>query len=93
MTYSTSAPPALLYGSLPGAPRFWTHSSADAGTAADADGFITNGVALGMQVNDIVFHRNTGDNVVTTHRVAARNSNGSVDLADGTAFASGTDSD
>ena len=95
MAYSTSTPPRLVSQAIIGA-RTWYHESADATAAADADGFITNGVALGMQVGDIVIHRDitSTTTAITTHKVHAINADGlAVNLSDGTVTGSATSSD
>lgn len=98
MPYSTSNPPMLITPSFTnntGESALWNYASTDASTAVDADGYITNGVALGMKVGDLV---NVSDTdaapvIVTTHRVVAVNANGSVDLSNGDTTVTGTDSD
>jgi len=95
MAYSTSQPPVLVSQGIVGA-RTWYHESADATAAADADGFITNGVALGMKVGDIVLHRDTTSTTtaITSHKVHAISSDGlAVNLSDGTVIGSATSSD
>ena len=96
MAYSTSTPPQLLLGSFTngsGQVSIWNHYSADTAATARVTGFITNAEDLGMKVGDIVLHRDTGTNIVSTLRMAVINANGSGDLADATTFASGTNSD
>lgn len=94
MAYSTSQPPVLVSQPIAG-PRTWYHESADATAATDTDGFITNGVALGMKVGDIVLHRDTTSTTtaITSHKVHAVNANGSVNLGDGTVIGSATSTD
>lgn len=96
MAYSTSAPPILLTQSIAGV-RIWFHTSADATTAVDASGFITNGGALGMKVNDIVYHKDstTDATALTMHKVVTVSSTypGAVDLSDGTVVGSATNTD
>lgn len=97
MAYSTSDRLDLISaGPLGGAGgRVWYHESADAASAADASGFITNGGDRGLRVGDYVDHRDTGTNITTRHRVVTVSSTapGAVDLADGTTISSGTNSD
>lgn len=96
MAYSTSAPPILVSEApLGAAGQVWQHASADATAAADASGFITNGGDLGMRVNDLVYHRDTGTGAVTCHRVVTVSSTapGAVDLSDGTVVGSATNTD
>lgn len=96
MAYSTSAPPILLTQPIAGV-RLWFHTSADATAAVDASGFITNGGALGMKVNDFVLHKDstTDATAATMHKVVTVSSTypGAVDLGDGTVVASATNSD
>jgi uncharacterized protein YwbE len=96
MSYSTSAPPILMTQPVAGI-RTWYHTSADATTAVDASGFITNGGALGMKVNDIVYHDDstTDATAITVHKVVTVSSTypGAVDLSDGTVVGSATNSD
>ena len=93
MAYATSNPPFLVSQGLGGKGRQWRYESADAGSAVDLDGYISNGKALGMQVNDLVQVVDTDTGATTSHVVVAVNANGSVDLADGTAIGSATDTD
>lgn len=76
-------------------PRIWTHQSADAGAAVDTTGFITDGGDRGMRVGDILLHRNTSTNIVSSHRVmtVSATAPGAVDLSDSTTVVSGTNSD
>lgn len=93
MAYAISNPPALISQGLGGKHREWTYASADAGTVVDGDGYITNGVSLGMKTNDSVKVVDTDTGATTFHVVVAENANGSVDLADGTSIGSVTDTD
>ena len=96
MAYATSDPLVLMTpASLGTGKRIWWHRSADASSAADADGFITDGIARGLKVGDIVLHEDTGTNIITSHRVFASTTapTTAVSLGDGTTFCSGTNSD
>lgn len=98
MTYSTSNPPLLKspsFTNVTGESSTWTYYSTDNAAAVDADGYITNGKALGMKVGDIVEVTDSDASpvIVTVHRVVAVNSNGSVDLSNGDTLVTGTDSD
>lgn len=94
MAYSTSTPPVCVAGSIGNqAITTWHHTSADAGAAVDTDGFVTNGVDLGLKVGDLFVHRDSGTDVITSHTVKTLNANGSIDLTDTTTTASGTDTD
>ena len=96
MAYSTSAPPVLVTQAIAGL-RIWYHESADATAAFDASGFITNGGALGMKVNDLVIHKDstTDATAATMHKVVTVSSTypGAVDCGDGTVVANATNSD
>jgi hypothetical protein len=96
MAYSATTPPILLTQPIAGV-RLWFHTSADATAAVDASGFITNGGALGMKVNDFVLHKDstTDATAATMHKVVTVSSTypGAVDLGDGTVVASATNSD
>lgn len=93
MAYSTSNPPKLVATGIAGYGNLWHYSSADVAADVDADGYITNGVSLGMKLNDSVIVVDTTTPLTTFHRVAALNSNGSVDLSNGTTVGATTDSD
>lgn len=98
MAYSTSNPPRLVlpsFTNVSGEMGIWQYDSTDAAATVDADGYITNGKALGMKVGDLVQVTDTDASpvIVTTHRVVAVNSNGSVDLSNGDTTVTGTDSD
>lgn len=96
MAYSTSAPPELITQSIAGL-RIWFHASADATAAADTSGFITNGGALGMKVNDIVYHKDSTTDLtaLTMHKVVTVSTTypGAVDLSDGIVVGSATNTD
>ena len=96
MAYSASNPPVLLTQAIAGV-RLWYHTSADATGAADAAGFITNGGALGMKVNDLVVHKDstTDATAASMHKVVTVSATypGAVDLGDGTVVASATNTD
>lgn len=96
MAYSTSTPPSCILQAIAG-PSIWYHTSADATAAADTSGFITNGGALGMKVNDIVYHKDstTTATAMTMHKVVAVSSTypGAVDLSDGVVVGSATNTD
>lgn len=83
MAYSTSSPPQLTQPRMGGTgPNQWTYSSTHTSTAAAAAGFFTNGQALGMKVDDLLFGVEAG----TAHyvaRVSAVSSTGAT-IASGT---------
>ena len=96
MAYETTNPPILMTSGLNSAvPNTWVYKSTEAAAGVDLDGYITNGVALGMRVYDIVYVYDTDASpvIVTIHRVASVNADGSVDLTNGGILITGTDSD
>ena len=95
MAYSTDNPPALVHQMVgKNGGSTWAYDSTDAATVVRVDGYITNGVELGMKVGDVVQQRDTaGATVAHNYVVVAENANGSVDLSNGTATPSLTDTD
>lgn len=94
MAYATTNPPSLMVQGVGNQiPAIWVYSSADASTVVDAAGYITNGDALGMKVNDIVFVSDSDTGLTTSHVVNSVTAGGAVDLADGVAITSVTDTD
>jgi len=96
MAYATTDTLNLLTpASLGAGPRLWYHESADNTAAADADGFITDALARGINAGDLLWHKDTATNIVTSHYVLASTSapTTAVDLSDGTVIGSGTNSD
>lgn len=92
MAYSTSSPPALLTQRIGGGAATWAYSSSDAAGTVDAAGYITNGLALGMKVGDMVQVSDTVNSLITNHRVAAVTSTGA-DLGTGTTIGSSANAD
>lgn len=91
MAYSTSNPPALIAQGIGGANKVWAYSSTDAGTAADAAGYFTNGVALGMKTGDgIIVVDNDASPVEGAMAFVNAVSSTGTDITNGTAA---TDSD
>lgn len=97
MAYSATLPPVLISQGLAGVGKIWFHTSADATAAVDTSGFITDGGRLGMEVNDLVIHKDstTDATAATMHKVVTVSATypGAVDLGDGTVIASATNSD
>ncbi len=95
MAYSTDNPPACVYQMVgKNGGNTWIYDSADAATAVRVDGYITNGVELGMKLGDVVHQRDaTGFTVAHDYVVVALQTDGSVDLSDGTATPVLTDTD
>lgn len=70
--YSTSNPPQVLVGAFNtgiAGPNLWTYSSADAAATVAGASYFSNGVALGMKLNDLVIVVDTATPLITTHRV------------------------
>lgn len=94
MAYDSTKLNLVTHSPLTGAGQRWTHESADTGATVQVTGFITDGGSRGMKVNDVVWHRNTGTNIVSAHLVATVSTTypGAVDLTDATTAVSGTNS-
>lgn len=92
MAYISANLSLTTEGPLTGGGQIWNHNSADTGAVAQVTGFITDGGARGLKVGDVVFHRNTATNVISSHLVLAVSATypGSVDLSDATTIVSGT---
>jgi hypothetical protein len=85
MAYSTTTPPQLLVSTITGSFKIWVYFSADAIADVNTTGYISNGVDLGMQVNDVVWVYDT--NTPTLHICSVRSVNTTtkaVNLSDGT---------
>jgi hypothetical protein len=96
MAYDTANPPILVsYAPITGSGKRWRYVSADAKATVDAAGYITNGGALGMKVDDIVEVDDTTNNITSSHRVISVSATypGVVDLGDGTDIAVATNTD
>lgn len=96
MAYATTNPPQLFVGALASTGiNLWTYTSADASATVDGSGYITNGGNLGMRVGDLVFVRDTGNLITTSHYVdtVSATAPGAVDLSNGTVIGSSTNSD
>jgi len=91
MAYSTSAPPRLVEQVIAG-PRVWVYSSADTAATVDTSGYFTNGYGLGMRDGDILRVYVTGTKVWTSHTVL-NTSGTTIDIADGVAITSATNTD
>lgn len=55
MTYSTSAPPALLVARVGSGPAIWSYSSTDDDATVNGADYFSNGDALGMVAGDMVW--------------------------------------
>lgn len=96
MAYVATNPPVLTSaGPLTGRGKEWFYSSADTAATVDTTGYFTNGGDLGMKVGDLVTVEVTGTGVHTKHRVVTVSSTapGAVDLGDGVAVTSATNTD
>ena len=95
MAYSTSNPPMLIARGI-GVDNgnLWVYKSEDAAADINTAGYFTDGYALGMRKNDIVFAIDTNASPIdlTIHGVVSADATNGVDLGDGTEV-SGSDSD
>lgn len=77
MTYATTNPPQLVGPSMGDGVALWLYASADVHTDVDADDYFTNGLDLGMKVNDVVIVVKTTATIgATIHVVTASDSGG-----------------
>ena len=96
MAYSTSNPPALVHQMVgKNGGSTWVYDSADAATLVRVSGYFTDGYELGLKVGDVIHQRDTtgatvAHDYVVLSVVAAT---GVVDVSDGTATPSLTDTD
>lgn len=86
--YNPSNPPGLIAQMVgKNGASMWEYDSADSPADVRKNGYITNGVALGMKVGDVVTQIDTvGATVHHMYTVKSLNSDGSVNLSDGTAI-------
>lgn len=82
MAYATSNPPYLISQSIAGK-RIWGYDSTDAAATVDASGYITNGYALGMRQNDIIFVTDTDASPVAVTSHVVNVSGTTIDLSNG----------
>lgn len=84
----------ILVPAFAGSGNVWMYESADAASAVDASGYISDGGKYGMQVGDIVIVRDTATGIISTHRVVTVSATTyAVDLGDGTTIGSSTNTD
>lgn len=77
MAYSTSLPPQLVGGRMGGGLGLWLYASEDVHTDVDAANYFSNGLALGMKVNDTVIVTKTTATIgATLHTVTEVSSDG-----------------
>lgn len=91
MSYSTSNPPVCIQPSFNGnTPSIWSYRSTDPAADVDDNGYISNAKDLGMRAGDIMLVEDTDASpvVLTSHRVASINADGSANLSDGVVLAS-----
>ena len=96
MAYVTTNPPNLVLSGFNAlSTSIWSYESTDTAGDVDAAGYITDGDALGLKVNDLVLVVDTDASppVMTSHRVASVTAGGSADLSDLGATLGSTDSD
>lgn len=94
MVYATSNPPVLVSQPIAGV-RYWYYASTDDAATVDADGYFTNGWALGMRAGDWILVRDTDSthNQITSHVVKSASKTGGVDLSDGVSVGGAADGD
>lgn len=94
MSYSNTGL-RLLVPSFAGSGNIWLYRSTDAAATVDTSGYISDGGKFGMLVGDLVLVQDTDNTYLTTsHQVVSVNATtGAVDLADGVAISSVTNSD
>lgn len=95
MAYEASNPPRLLSQDIGGTAgsRIWIYIDGDAAGTIDAAGYIADGDALGMKLNDNVIVVDTATPLTTWHRVESVTAGGAVNLALGTTIGSATSGD
>jgi lipid-binding SYLF domain-containing protein len=82
MSYSTSNPPKLFAQVGGAGPRQWYYASTDVHTDVDATDYFSNGDALGMKVDDLVFVVKTTATVgATLHSVSAVTAGGAATIS------------
>ena len=82
MAYATTNPPVLSVAPLGGHSGIWLYKHTDVHTDVDATDYFSNGDALGMQVNDLVFVIKTTATVgATVHVVTAVTAGGAATIS------------
>ena len=60
MAYSTSNPPQILAPALGSkGPQIWSYEDTDVDSAINAGDYFSNGLELGMQIGDMLYHYDT----------------------------------
>jgi lipid-binding SYLF domain-containing protein len=81
MSYATTNPPRLMGQVGGGGARMWYYASTDVHTDVDAANYFSNGDALGMEVDDLVFVVKTSTTVgATLHSVSAVTAGGAATI-------------
>ena len=91
MAYTSSNPPALVFGTVGNTRKVWLYSSADAAATIDTAGYFTDGYDLGMRDGDLLLAYDTGQKIWSSHTVLVAGT--IVNLANGTTIGSATDGD
>lgn len=82
MAYATTNPPVKLAGNGPAGPQLWAYVSTDVHTDVDAADYFSNGAALGLRVNDIMFVTKSSATIgVTVHTVTTVTAGGAATIA------------
>ncbi len=91
MAYATSNPPSVFKQLGAAGRNLWFYGSPDAASVVDASGYFSNGTDLGMKDKDLIWVMDTDTGLTTMHIVLV--AAGVVDLTDGTAVTTATNSD
>ena len=82
MAYATTNPPVCLVPRMGGHQAIWSYKSADVHTDVDAADYFSDGDALGLKVNDIMFVTKTSATIgVTMHTVTTVTAGGAATIA------------
>lgn len=81
MSYATTNPPVCLIPSTGDHSAVWLYKSADAHGDVDVTDYFSNGEALGMKVNDLVFVIDTATPSATMHIVSAVDADGNATIS------------
>lgn len=95
MSYSSASLNLVHAGFAGQTPNKWSYRSTDAASTVDGAGYITDALAKGMKVGDLVEVQDTDNAYLTSvHVVVSVNATTGVgDLSDGTTIGSSTNSD
>lgn len=82
MAYAVTNPPQLKITAPAGGTQVWTYVSTDVHTDVDAADYFSNGHALGMRVNDVIFVvKSTATVGATVHSVSAVTTGGAATIS------------